>query len=187
MRFSAWHCCCLLALLAWAPLVHAQTAVYRCLGAQGEPVFSGEPCGTPAPPAGTRAGAASPSAPFKGVCAGSPTALKDAIAGAFARHDVNHLAGLILWRGMGTGSAHATLGSLAAWLQQPLAGITLAYAGGPLPAQPDQTPGAATPSRSTATAARGRLVGVSIATAGNDASTRDFGVMEMGGCWWLTF
>jgi hypothetical protein len=170
---------CLFALLACAPLAHAQ--VYRCVGAQGEPVFSGEPCGTPAP----TESAAGPAQSFAGICADSPQSLRDEIARAFARHDVNRLAGLILWAGYDQGSARSTLQSLKAWLQQPLVGIAVVYATGPPIAGdvPEAGGGAATTPEPLRTAAPAPS-GFRVSTA---EDTRDFGITQSGGCWWLTF
>ena len=179
---------CLFALLACAPLLHAQRAqpVYRCIGAHGEPVFSGQPCGTPAP-ASTSPTHAQDGA-FGGMCAASPQALRQAVADAFASHDVNRLAGLILWRGMDQASARGTLRALSEWLKQPLAGISIAYATGPLPAG-DGPASATTPGfpAAAASAASQSPTGLEISTGGGDGGTRDFGVAETGGCWWLTF
>jgi hypothetical protein len=181
---------CLLALFASAPLAHAQAAqpVYRCIGAHGEPVFSGQPCGTPVPAPG--ADASMPDNGSSAVCAGSPEALRQAVAGAFATRDVNQFAGLVLWRGMDQGSARATLRSLAEWLKQPLTGIAIARAAGPplanapLDSQPVTTSGQPAGASSVAEPAP---TGFDISTGGADGATRDFGLVESGGCWWLTF
>lgn len=168
---------CLLALLACAPLAHTQ--IYHCIGAHGEPVFSGQPCGSPAP-ASSNAGATGNA--FGGVCAASPQALRQAIGEAFATRDVNRLAGLILWRGMDQAAARSTLRSLAEWLKQPLTGIAIASAAGPpfgdAAAFPATTAGAANPLPL-------RPTGFDISTAGG--ATRRFGITEFGGCWWLMF
>ena len=180
---------CLLALLACAPLAHAQHAqpVYHCIGPHGEPVFSGQPCGTPAPtPA---ASAPSQSIAFSAVCAASPQALRQAIAGAFAARDVNQFAGLILWRGMDQGSARNTLRSLAGWLKQPLTGIVSTRAAGPPMADASPAPpsGASTTGPATASSISAPPMGFGISTGGVEGTTRDFGLVESGGCWWLTF
>jgi hypothetical protein len=181
---------CLLALLACAPLALAQHVqpVYRCIGPHGEPVFSGQPCGTPAPASGTNTPVQGTG--FSAVCAASPDALQQAIAGAFTTHDVNQLAGLILWSGMDQGSARATLRSLAAWLKQPLTGIAFTRATGPPPAgtDPDLPPAATTGEPSSASSATASPpTGVDVSIGGVDGATRDFGLVESGGCWWLTF
>ena len=178
---------CLLALLLCAPLAHAQATqpIYRCIGAQGEPVFSGQPCGTPAVQPGQAA--ASQPGGTASVCAGSPNALRQAIAQAFATHDVNQLAGLLLWRGMGQASARSALASLSAWLRQPLTSITVAGAAAGPP--PDTEPASPTSSaRATSAASTARApTGYVVSTGGVDGRTRDFGIVETGGCWWLTF
>lgn len=176
---------CLLALAACAPLAHAQAQpVYRCIGAQGEPVFSGQPCGTPAPAAANDTPA--PSGGFGGTCAASPQALRQSIAEAFTRHDVNRLAGLILWQDMDQASAHNALRALAEWLKQPLAGITIAYAAGPPPDDDAASIATAIPASAASVAARPPS-GFEISTGGGDGSRRDFGIVQSGGCWWLTF
>lgn len=175
---------CLIALLACAPLAHAQ--IYHCIGQHGEPVFSGEPCGTPAPAAGQDAVA--PGNGFAGVCAGSPQELSQAITRSFATHDVNRLAGLILWRGMDQSSARSTLHALSDWLKQPLAGISIAYATGPPLADVGPAPAATAGfPAATASVTSQPPTGFVISTGGGDGGTRDFGVTETGGCWWLTF
>lgn len=166
--------------LLWAMPHAAQAQIYRCVGAHGEPVFSGQPCGPPAPPPGTMGALGSG---FGAYCAPSPAALRQAIAQAFAAHDVNRLAGLILWRGMDQAAARRELGALATWLQQPLAGIATTYAGG---APPDSA-GTVTPAEPASGASAGRLpVAFAIRTAGSGAA-RDFGVDTLGRCWWLSF
>jgi hypothetical protein len=172
MRDALLRCLCLLALAACAPLAHAQ--VYRCIGAHGEPVFSGQPCGTPATPAVDATGNG-----FGTACAASPQALRQAITDAFATADVNRLAGLILWRGMDQSTARSALRALAEWLKQPLTGIAIASANGP------PFDGAPPPPAVSTNAAVPPPDAFEISTA--DGGTREFGVTEVGDCWWLTF
>lgn len=177
---------CLLALAAFAHAAHAQSQpVFRCIGAHGEPVFSGQPCGTPA--AAVSNDAPAQAGGSSGICAASPQALRQSIADAFTRRDVNRLAGLILWHGMDQSSAHSAMRSLAEWLKQPLAGITSAYAAGP---PPDDGAASATTTgqpASAASVATPAPSGFEISTGGGDGSRRDFGVVQSCGCWWLTF
>ena len=168
---------CLFALLACAPLAHAQ--IHRCIGAHGEPVFSGQPCGNPAPASSNMAATGNA---FGDVCAASPQALRQAIGDAFTTRDVNRLAGLILWRGMDQASARSTLRSLAEWLKQPLTGIAMASAAGPPFAAAQALPAA---TAGAASAPPLRPIGFDISTAGG--ATRSFGITEFGGCWWLAF
>ena len=172
-------------LIACVPLARAQQPVYRCIGAHGEPVFSGQPCGTPAPPPGQSASVQAER--FRGACAASPQELRQAIAAAFTTRDVNRLAGMILWRGMDQASSRTVLHGLAAWLKQPLAGIAIDYANeAPFAAAaPEPGASAGVPAGASSVASQ-QPVGVEVSTGG-DGSTRAFGVTEFGGCWWLTF
>lgn len=163
-------------VLLWASPHSAHAQIYRCVGTHGEPVFSGQPCGTPAPLPGA-AGAVGSG--FGDHCATSPELLRQAIAQAFATHDVNRLAGFIVWRGIDQASARAELQQLRAWLQQPLTGITTTHAGGAPPTGPGTEPA---PPGSTAPVP----VSLIVATAGSDAP-RTFGLSPQDGCWWLTF
>jgi hypothetical protein len=180
---------CLAALAACAPPAFAQTKtqapIYRCVGAHGEPEFSGKPCGSEMV---VPAGAATAQGAGTGlghVCAASPQELRDAIAAAFESRDVNRLAGLILWRGIDQGAARARLRSLGDWLKQPLAGIAVAYSNGPpvVDAGPAHVfsagPGSGAPVSALPAS------GFEVSTAGGDV--RDFGIVESDGCWWLTF
>jgi Domain of unknown function (DUF4124) len=168
---------CLLALLACAPLAHAQQ-VYHCIGAHGEPEFSGEPCTTPAPVVAGNADLAGHA--FGGACAVTPVALRDKITAAFRTRNINLLSGLILWQGIDQSSAETTLRALSVWLREPLAGIAIVTADGP----PGISPSG--PAPSAASAARAAPTGFEVSTRGDDGSTRDFGVTQMSGCWWLT-
>jgi hypothetical protein len=188
MRNLFLQCLAVIALLTCAPLVHAQHVqpVYRCIGAHGEPVFSGQPCGTPAPASATSA--ATQGNTFGAVCAGSPRALRQAIASAFAIRDVNQFAGLILWNGMDQNSARAALRALAAWLKQPLTGIAIARTAGPPPTNAGAPPAASTAAPAGASSVTASPpTGFDVSTGGVDGTTRDFGLVESGGCWWLTF
>ncbi len=177
---------CLAALAGGAPLALAQThtPIYRCVGLHGEPKFSSQPCGAEVV---LPAGAASVQGAHPGhVCAASPEVLRAAIAGAFESHDVNRLAGLILWRGISQTSARALLHSLTDWLKQPLAGIAISYPTGPPPAVIDPAPVASASAGGVAVPALAPS-GFEISTGGSDGRARDFGIVESDGCWWLTF
>lgn len=175
---SAWllKALCVGVLLASAWPAHAQ--VFRCIGAAGEPVFSGEPCPNPVPAPGASGAGVPGAAPAP--CVPSVEALRSAIAAAFSAHDVNRLAGLILWRGFNQGSARTTLASLRAWLRQSLTGIAIAYADGPPSLAAMPLAAGAGPAASAS-----RLpTGLAVSTTDG---TRDFGVTRSGACWWLTF
>ncbi len=170
---------CLLAWWAGACAARTHAPIYHCVGAHGEPVFSGQPCGTPAPPPDATG---SPGPGAGDHCATSPGALRQALGQAFVTQDVNRLAGLIIWRDLDQAAARRQLEALAAWLHQPLTGITPLPTGAPPPAATWSSP--VTPPAASTT---GTLpIGYAVATAGASA-TRDFGVRQQGGCWWLTF
>ncbi|HEU0276820.1 MAG TPA: hypothetical protein VFQ95_03225 [Rhodanobacteraceae bacterium] len=170
-------------LLCGCPyIVHAQ--IYRCVGAQGEPAFSGEPCGAPASTAST---AGTRGSGFGDHCAASPDALRHAIGQAFATHDVNRLAGLIVWRGIDQASARSELRQLATWLQQALTGITVIYAGGVPPGDTSASATTDTDAQPATDSSAGRVpVGLLVSTSAS-ANPRDFGIAPMGRCWWLSF
>ena len=160
-----------------------QTPIYRCVGAHGEPEFSSKPCGSEVVlPAGA---ATAQTGGLGHVCAASPQELRQAIADAFESHDVNRLAGLILWRGIDQGAARSRLRSLAGWLKQPLAGIAIAYPTGPPVMDSGPTHVFSAGSASDAPIPALPASGFEVSTAGGDF--RDFGIVESDGCWWLTF
>ena len=105
----------------------AQTAIHRCIGSTGNPVFTDQPCATmqatPVRAAPAREDT-SPGTPQM-LCAASPDDLRQHVIGAFAQQDVNRLAGLMLWGGYGHGAAIADIRSLTGLVRQPLLGIDL--------------------------------------------------------------
>ncbi|HEV2539353.1 MAG TPA: DUF4124 domain-containing protein [Frateuria sp.] len=120
---------CLLLLSLAAFCARAQTPIRRCIGADGQPVFTDQPCAslqaTPAP--ATSAAIAPPSLrPPAVTCAADAEALRQAVIDAFADGDANRLAGLMLWAGYGKGAAVADIRALSALMRRPLLGIELA-------------------------------------------------------------
>ncbi|HET6911715.1 MAG TPA: DUF4124 domain-containing protein [Rhodanobacteraceae bacterium] len=168
-------------------LAHAaQAQIHRCIGAQGEPVFTDQPCGaaelavaaasgslghdgqpdatnTASPSGGTRIAA---------TCPRSPQQVRDRIAVAFNDNNPNALAGLFDWRGFSHASADARLKDFSRWLKQPLVGVQFSGAdpSGAQPGDADYTP--SDPS------------GLTVLT---QSGARSFGMAEKGGCWWLMF
>lgn len=112
----------LLSSLAMTP-VGAQTQIHRCLGADGNPVFTDQPCAalhaTPltrtAPTPSTRA-----VRPPAVLCATDTAALRRAVIDAFASGDANRLAGLMLWGGYGEHAAVADIRALQRIMREPL-------------------------------------------------------------------
>ena len=177
MRAALARILVLLALVLAPPFAHAQ--VFQCVGAHGEPVYSGEPCGTPASSAQSGVTTVSQLA---SVCAASPTELDHALTRAFQTRDVNLVSGLLLWQGIGSRESQQTLRTLAAWLQQPLTGIKLisnADPPGVAPMSPEPPPATSTVTPAVV------YTGLAVTTAGD--TTRAFGLVHQDGCWWLTF
>jgi hypothetical protein len=194
MRPSAALLC--LILLAWAVPALAQTEIHRCIGANGGAVFTDQPCAalqaTPVNPVARPGNDTPPAAPPPILCAASLGALRQSVIDAFANHDANRMAGLMLWSGYGRGAAIADIRSLGALMKQPLLDV-----GSP----DDPAPGTDSPAPATATSdadpsapdtppapppANAQLV---LHTAGNDGSGSPhelrFNVVSRAGCLWL--
>ena len=185
----------LLLLAIFCVMRPAQAQVHRCIGANGEPVFTDQPCGAQEPSIG-RGDSANGIAPAvaggvtsnangvqsagtNAVCPRSPQALRERIALAFNSDDPNALAGLIDWRGYDRHSATNRMREFKQWLKQPLIGVEL---NGP----PD--PSGALPGDSDYAAPDPWSVTVLTQPRGEDfTNSRNFGVMQRGGCWWLSF
>lgn len=180
--------CLFLLLLASLP-AWAQDGIHRCIGADGNPLFTDQPCAafqaTPvAKPADTAAPASptvpSPSEPEPVLCATSVAELRESVLGAFARRDPNRLAGLMLWSGYGRDSVVADIRSLGGLMQKPLLDVG--------PGEEDSAPGddPADASPTTPASAARQLV---VRTAADDGTgvpreTR-FDVVKRAGCLWL--
>lgn len=178
-----------LLLLACAAVAHAQDPIHHCVDANGNPVFTDRTCASmhamrvTASPTG-RAAQASVAAPTALVhCAASIDTLKRRVVDAFAAHDPNRMAGLMLWQGYGGPAAVADILALGRLMRQPLLGVqviggdtVVATAGGPAPAASVDVP-AAPPQ------------GLQLSTASDDGSGEPgqsyFPVIPQAGCLWL--
>ncbi|MFC5581593.1 DUF4124 domain-containing protein [Rhodanobacter terrae] len=196
MRQSAALLC--LVLLAWAAPARAQTEIHRCIGANGGAVFTDQPCAalqaTPVGPAATRGNGTPPAtAPPPTLCAASLGALRQSVIDAFASHDANRMAGLMLWSGFGRGTVIADIRSLGELMKQPLLDVDTPDDS----ASGDKSPAAAIAANDMAAIAppgtspdsipaNAQLV---LHTAGNDGSgsSRElrFDVVSRAGCLWL--
>jgi hypothetical protein len=165
----------------------APAQIHRCVGAQGEPVFTDQPCGSAelsvevasgAPghgdqPDTTDAIPDSSGTRIAATCPHSPQEVRDRIAVAFNDDNPNALAGLFDWRGFSHTGADATLKEFARWLKHPLIGVQFSGAADPSGARPDDLDYAPiSPS------------GLTVLTP---SDARSFGMTEKGGCWWLSF
>ena len=150
-------------------------SVHRCIGAQGEIVFSGLPCGaagtTDAPSSAPPDIERSIAAP---VCPASADALRSLIAQALARRDANAIAGVLRWDGVGGAEARRRLSELAELATRPLLGIDLDGSGEAAAGDP----AAALPAALTVRTGSG---------GDGDGGTREheFRISTSGGCYWL--
>lgn len=131
LTFLLW----LVAAVFAAPPAHAQaSAIHRCVDAQGRQVFTDRRCAdmqaTPALPQPSQPAAAaaapmashSPSAAPQ-LCAASADALRQQVVDAFATHDPNRIAGLMLWTGYSERAVVGDIVSLRDLVKHPLVDI----------------------------------------------------------------
>lgn len=131
--------------LAGALPVAAQTVIHRCVDANGNPVFTDQPCATLDATPVTRSPAtrpvAGPPAPVM-LCAGNASQLKRVVIEAFAERDANRLAAVMLWGGYGAHAAVTDIRALQDIMRRPLRGLSTEPAredGGALPAAPSSS------------------------------------------------
>ncbi len=188
--------------LASAPAA-AQTAIHRCIGADGNPVFTDQPCAaldaTPlarsAQP--TRESADTPTPAV--LCAATIDALKRGVIEAFASRDANRMAGLMLWGGYGHGAAVADIRALQRAMREPLLDFGPAQESADVSAAPsaagaaesnpfdgaDATALAVSPM--TAAPAPGNVLVVHTSASDGRGQSREmrFTVVRRSGCLWL--
>lgn len=174
----------LFVLFVFAPPAMAQTAIHHCIGRNGNPVFTDQPCATmqasPVSPSAAAGDAAQSTPPM--LCAATRDDLRQAVIDAFAHQDANRLAGLMLWGGYGHGAAIADIHALAGLVRQPL--LDVGFPHDPPPELPyDGTALAPLPYPPSAST---RLV---LHTAGHAGSgfprEQRFVLVRRAGCLWL--
>ena len=177
-----------LILAVFAASADAQTSIHRCVGADGNPVFTDQPCAaldaTPVRRTTPRHDDG-PVAPTPAVlCAANAAELKRAVIDAFAAGDANRMAGLMLWRGYGRKAAVADIRALRRAMREPLLDIGPEPESDPMPASAFVAPGV--PLGRSPPARDDLLV---LHTAGNDGSgaphAMRFQVVRRFGCLWL--
>jgi hypothetical protein len=174
-------------LLVRATPVAAQNPIHRCIGANGSPVFTDQPCdsmqATSVTAAAKPADASQPAGPPQITCASDIGKLRQSVIDAFASHDANRLAGLMLWGGYGRGAAVADIRSLAALMRYPL--LDMGPAEEPPSAGSSANPLATDPAPAAPEPAHQLILHV----AGNDADGNPrelrFDIVRRSGCLWL--
>ena len=189
--------------------VHAQGGIHRCVDAAGRPVFTDRRCvdldATPALPTSTPAtatandGNAVPNvAPT--LCTADIGELRQQVTDAFASHQANRLAGLMLWDDYGERGAVERIRDLAALVAQPLLdlrdGDPGAYAVG-TPPPPNRAiydasrplaeilaPASTVPATGNGDAAPPSLTAITATGDGASEATR-FPIERRAGCLWL--
>jgi hypothetical protein len=169
----------LAALPAAAP---AQTAIHHCIGSNGNPVFTDQPCATmqASPVRASPSPEGAPPAAPPMLCAATRDDLRQGVTEAFAQQDANRLAGLMLWNGYGRGAAIADIQALANLVRQPLLGIE--FPGGPAPADSAGTPH---PAEATPASSAPMLVLDVADRAGSGTRQWHFDLVQRAGCLWL--
>ena len=160
-------------LLLFALLVlpaRAQTPIHHCVGTDGHPVFTDQPCAsmqaTPAP-ATSAPDTVTSTRPPAVTCAADEDELRQAVIDAFASGDANRVAGLMLWAGYGEHAAVADIRGLAALMKRPLVDIQV----------PDASPGGSDAPT---------LVVRSVAADGSGSTDETrFPIERHAGCLWL--
>jgi hypothetical protein len=188
----------LLSSLAAAPAI-AQTQIHRCIGADGNPVFTDQPCAAlqATPVARTAPSTRENVAPPPAVlCATDRDALKRAVIDAFADRDANRMAGLMLWGGYGQHAAVADIRALQKIMREPLLDLEPAAeatnASTPIVAadavrSPTFAAASAASSSAVATPAPDNMLVLHTSASDGRGSSRElrFMVVHRSGCVWL--
>ena len=177
-----------LILAVFSASADAQTSIHRCIGADGNPVFTDQPCAaldaTPVrrivPRHDDEPVASTPAV----LCAANAAELKRAVIDAFAAGDANRMAGLMLWRGYGRKAAVADIRALKRAMREPLLDFGPEPATDPMAGSAFVAPGV--PADPLPPARDDMLV---LHTAGNDGNGEPhamrFQVVRRAGCLWL--
>ena len=184
-------------LLLLLPLcAMAQGGIHRCIGPDGNPLFTDQPCAalqaTPvnvpsaastAPPAMKDSLGSTATLPPVS-CATTVAELRQGMVDAFAARDPNRLAGLMIWNGYGRDAVVADIRSLGALMQRPL--LDIGAAGEDESSPPgdgggtSDAPGSSHPNDTDA---------LLVHTASNDGSGTPhesrFTIVRRSGCLWL--
>ena len=118
-------------LLSLTMPLHAPAQVRRCVLGDGTPVFTDRRCETIG--ATERAAPVASAAQLRSYRPACPRTLRDLafeVSSAVESHDVNRLAGVYLWTGMGTREGYARMDRLQAVVDRPLVDLQPIWPGG---------------------------------------------------------
>jgi hypothetical protein len=179
----------------------AQDGIHRCIGPDGNPLFTDQPCAalnaTPVttsaaqvqPPQGDLASTVTTPTPVS--CAATLADLRQSMLQAFAARNPNRLAGLMLWNGYGRDAVVSDIRSLGSLMQRPLLDIGEAgddsngLSHGADSDNPSATP-VTTDAPPVPRSGNGQLVVRTAAADGSGASRETrFDVVRRSGCLWL--
>ncbi|WP_254424578.1 DUF4124 domain-containing protein [Rhodanobacter sp. C05] len=189
--------CLLLLAFAWTVPAMAQTEIHRCVGADGHPLFTDQPCAalqaTPVSPAAVANVSNLSSVPPPIMCAANLGELRQSVIDAFASHDANRLAGLMLWGGYGRGAAIADIRSLGSLMRQPLLDISPAddpassasSAAKPAPAGSMADPFDPAPAVATPVSGNQLVLHTTGSDGNGDPRELRFDIVRRAGCLWL--
>ena len=165
----------LLLLSCLAGWHEAGAQVHRCTAADGTQIFTDRACGDigassrlPPPASSGNTGATR-----AGICHHDVGSLANALAAAVQSGDVNRIAALYDWAGMGTASANPVLDQLLRVAERTLVDV-----------RPLRTASAA----ETDTPTNGSIVGLRVEQVladGRSPAHASFGLHRRLGCWWL--
>lgn len=192
MRLFLFFSAILLSFFLWSAHAAGQAGVHRCIGADGTPLFTDQPCAalnaTPVQQAAPRPGSAAPSVPPPILCAATVAELRQSVADAFAARDPNRLAGLMLWGGYGRSAAVSDIRALGALMQRPLLDFDEDSVERPAPGtDPDAwpIPGTEHADRPPPTQDRQLVVHTASSNADGEPKETRFDIVRRSGCLWL--
>ncbi|WP_267224560.1 DUF4124 domain-containing protein [Dyella silvae] len=179
----------LLILLLCSASALAQDGIHRCVGPDGNPLFTDQPCAalqaTPvAAPSEPSPNLQTPTVtePPPVLCASSVAELRQSVLDAFASRNPNRLAGLMLWGGYGHDAVVADIRSMSALMRQTLLDVG-EDTGDPPSASSSPGDAGTPPPRATANP---RIVVRTVADDGSGAAREThFNVVRRSGCLWL--
>lgn len=164
------------ALLMLATPGHVRAQVHRCAMSDGTTVFTDRRCDTLG--AFERSPPAASAAQLRTYRPGCPRTLRDLafeVSSSVQSHDVNRLAGVYLWNGLGTREGYALMDRLQLVVDRPLVDLQPIW-----PGSDDESYPGATPTRPP--------VGLRLDQTSKGGSTplrTTFGLRKHLDCWWI--